>query len=156
MMEMVDTVFETRTDPDQLQVNEGVLARLQQLHPASVSGMEDDEGPMVWVLLIPTTKVLMERFLRHELSEQQLFDQTPVGASYDCIYLCSAMVLEEFRRKGYARAITTQAIREMTRVFPISDLFVWSFTPEGDAAAEAIASEVELPLRRRLDKVSIN
>ena len=36
MMQIIDEVFSTREDPDQLQVNENVIARLQELHPATL------------------------------------------------------------------------------------------------------------------------
>lgn len=152
MIQMADEVFEARTDPDQLQVNEEVLDRLRRLHPACVSGVEDEEGPMVWVLLIPTTESLMKAFLNHQLSENELYLQTPEGGIFDAIYLCSAMVLEEYRRKGLAKRVTMQAIGEIQKQHPIRSLFVWSFTREGDAAAEAIAQEANLPLYRLLDQ----
>ena len=75
---------------------------------------------------------------------------TPVGASYDAIYLCSALVLEEFRRKGIAKQLALKAIEDIRKDHPVKALFVWSFTKEGDIAAESIARFTSLPLYKRV------
>ena len=53
---------------------------------------------------------------------------TPIGASYDAIYLCSALVLEEFRRKGIAKQLALKAIEDIRKDYPVKALFVWTFT----------------------------
>jgi GNAT superfamily N-acetyltransferase len=92
---------------------------------------------------------LMHRFLAHEISERELFDLTPLHASYDALYLCSAMVLEEYRRRGIISQLALKAIEEIRKDHPIQTLFVWSFTKEGDMAAQALAKKVSLPLLKR-------
>src|ERR1700739_2945533 len=102
MLKLADEAFDIRNDPDQLDVNEKVIARLQKIHPASVSEYED---AICWILVIPTTTELMNRFLENKINEKQLFEMTPVGGSYDALYLCSAMVLDEYRGKGIAKKL---------------------------------------------------
>ena len=147
---MADNVFAARSDPDQLDVDWKILARLRNIHPATVSDYDEGMGPVAWVLLIPTTQKLMKRFLDKKISEKQLYEMTPVGASYDAIYLCSAMVLEEFRRKGIAKQLALKAIEDIRKDHPVKALFVWSFTKEGDIAAESIARFTSLPLYKRV------
>jgi hypothetical protein len=138
MMQIIDEVFSTREDPDQLQVNEKVIARLQELHPATLSEYNDGNGPAIWVLIIPTVKELMEKFLRGEISEQELFDRTKPGMKFDSIYLCSATVLPEYRRKGMTLKMTVDAINAMKKDFPVEQLFVWPFSEEGKFLAQKI------------------
>jgi hypothetical protein len=138
MMQIIDEVFSTREDPDQLQVNEKVIARLQELHPATLSEYNDGNGPAIWVLIIPTVKELMEKFLRGEISEQELFDRTKPGMKFDSIYLCSATVLPEYRRKGMTLKMTVDAINAMKKDFPVERLFVWPFSEEGKFLAQKI------------------
>lgn len=102
MIELADKVFSIRTDPSQLAVDEDVLERLKLIHPSTVSEFDDRNGTVVWILLFPTTLELMDQFLSDRISENELFKFTPIGIQYDAIYLCSAMVLEEYRRKGIA------------------------------------------------------
>jgi len=78
-----------------LDVNEEVIQHLQQIHPATVSEYDDVNGPVAWILLLPTTTELMHQFLEQKISEKELYEKTPLNISYDALYLCSAMVLEE-------------------------------------------------------------
>ena len=149
MIRLADEVFATRHDPDQLDVDDAVLERLVTIHPDTVSEHDDGNGPVAWILLIPTTVDLMESFLRKEISERELFDRTEPGKTYDVLYLCSAMVLEEYRRKGIARDLTLRAVTNIRRDHPIRALFVWTFSPEGKAAAQALAQVTGLPLHFR-------
>ena len=147
MIQLAEEVFDSKSDPEQLEVNEEVLAHLCKIHPASVQEFDDGNGPVVWVLIFPTTNNLMDRFLKDEISEKQLFELTPLNIQYDAIYLCSAMVLEEYRRKGIAQKLTIDAIEEIKKSHPITSLFVWPFTKEGSLLAEKISTSVGLQLK---------
>lgn len=149
MVMLADEVFATKNDPDQLDVNEEVLERLYNMHPFAVSQHIEGDGPVAWVLLIPTTLDLMNRFLENEISEKGLFELTPLHCSYETIYLCSALVLEEYRRKGIAKQLTLNAIEKIRNTHPVKSLFVWPFTIEGNNASESIARIVSLPLLKR-------
>ncbi|HTL82518.1 MAG TPA: hypothetical protein VL651_12485 [Bacteroidia bacterium] len=146
MLGLVDEIFDMRNDPRQLQVDEKVLAKLGKLHPATLAE-HNVNGPVVWIMLIPTTTELMNKFLSDEISEQEMFDRTNPGMKFDAVYLCSASVLPEFRRKGLAKRMTIDAIRAIQKDHPIQALFVWPFTEEGKILAQKIADELSLPLR---------
>ena len=83
---------------------------MQKIHPATVSEFDDGNGPAAWVLLIPTTTELMHQFLEKKISEKELYALTPLNSTYEALYLCSGMVLEEYRRKGIAKKLTLDAI----------------------------------------------
>jgi len=146
MIQLAELVFDTKSDPDQLDVDEIVIERLLRIHPSTVSEYDDGNGPVVWILVLPTTSVLMKLFLNKEISEKELFYTTPIEASFDAIYLCSAMVLEEYRGKGLARKMTLDAVESIKKDHPIKNLFVWAFSKEGDTLAERVAQLAELPL----------
>lgn len=149
MMQLVDQFFDVKSDPDQLAVDQQVLERLIQIDPSSRVEISNEDGPIAWILLIPTTGELMKVFTEGGITEQQLFDQTPVGVQYDSIYLCSAIVLPEFRRKGITRNATIAAIREISSRHPVTSLFLWAFSSEGINLARSIARELGLPLHTR-------
>lgn len=149
LVQLADEVFAVKSDPSQIDVNAEVLERLYKLHPATVSAFDDGNGPVAWVLLIPTTLDLMNRFLEKQISEKELFDLTPIEAKFDAVYLCSALVLEEFRRKGIAKQLALTAIDNMREMHQLKAVFVWAFTPEGDSAAKTIANLAKLPLYKR-------
>lgn len=149
MIRLAEEIFAVKNDPDQLDVSEQVLEQLAQIHPATVSEENDGNGPVAWLLIIPTTAELMNRFLHLEISEKELFAMTPLHIPYQAIYLCSALVLEEYRRKGITMELALKAIKQVQKDHPIETLFVWSFTEEGDLTAESIAAKTNLPVRNR-------
>ena len=67
----------------------------------------------------------------------------------DALYLCSAVVKPEFRRKGLALEGFTKIINKSSgdkrRV-----LFYWDYTPKGKLLADKIAKKTNLELRKRL------
>lgn len=149
MLQLVGEFFDVKNDPDQLNVTEEVMGKLNKIHPSTMSEYNEGDGPIVWILLIPTTEAIMKRFLKKEISEAQLLEETKPGEKYDAIYLCSASVLPEYRRKGLAKQVGSKAIHEIMKDHPIKALFYWSFSPEGQALAEKAAKELNLPLYKR-------
>ena len=150
MIKLADDVFDIKSDPYQLDVNQEVIERLQMIHPATVSEYIDENGPVAWLLVIPTSTELMHRFLKCEISEKELFELTSPDKTYEAIYLCSALVLEEYRRKGITKQLLTEAVGKIRKDHPIKTLFVWTFSKEGYLASETIAQLVSLPLHRRI------
>jgi ribosomal protein S18 acetylase RimI-like enzyme len=151
MLHLASDVFDVKNDPSQLDVNEKVMKRLLRLHPATLSEYNEGDGPVVWILVIPTSIDLMNRFLHKKITEQEILDLTRPDTSYDAIYLCSALVLEEYRRKGIARKLTLEAIAAIRKKHPIQSLFVWPFSTGGDALAKSVARISGLPMLVRKD-----
>jgi GNAT superfamily N-acetyltransferase len=149
MIRLAEEFFDMKNDPDQISVNEEVRKRLLAIHPATMSEERDANGPVAWMLLIPTTKDVMDRFVAGWINEKQLLEQTAPGQSYDAIYLCSALVLPEYRREGIAHRLAINAIDTIRRDHPIRSLYTWSFSEEGDTLAVTLAEEMKIPLLRR-------
>jgi ribosomal protein S18 acetylase RimI-like enzyme len=149
MIELAREAFAMQNDPDQISVDEESRARLLRIHPAVLQEERTGDGPVAWVLIFPTTTVLMNRFLNCEITENELLSLTQPGVSYDTIYLCSALVLPEFRRKGLGKRLTLRAIQAVRQQNPITSLFYWSFSGAGQHLAEVVAAEAHLPLHRR-------
>ena len=149
LIELSDEVFSSRTDPDQLNVNENVMEHLQLIHPDTISEYDEGDGPVCWVLCIPTTLDLMNKFINKEISERELYELTPLNAKYEAIYMCSALLLEEFRGKGIAQRIGMKAIENIMVDHSIKALFFWSFSKEGEKLAQKVSGLMNLPLYKR-------
>jgi len=149
LIELSDEVFSSRTDPDQLNVNENVMEHLQLIHPDTISEYDEGNGPVCWVLCIPTTLDLMNQFINKEISERELYELTPLKAKYEAIYMCSALLLEEFRGKGIAQRIGMKAIENIMVDHSIKALFFWSFSKEGEKLAQKVSGLMNLPLYKR-------
>jgi hypothetical protein len=149
MIALAEEFFDVKNDPDQISVDEETRAQLLAIHPNTMTEVRNDDGPIVWILVIPTTTDVMEQFLARDINEQQLLQKTSPGGRYEAVYLCSALVLPEHRGKGMAKRAAVQAVREIQKQHSIKDLFAWTFSSEGERLAVAIATEVGLPLRLR-------
>lgn len=149
MRKLAEEFFAIHQDPSQLAVDDEVISRLLKIHPGTVLEEKNRDGPVAWMLIIPTTEPLMRRFIREEINERQLLEETPLKASYEAIYLCSALVLPEFRRKGLSENLACRGIGSVLRDHPIKYLFVWSFSHEGATLAEKLSLRFRLPLLKR-------
>lgn len=149
MLRLAEEFFETKHDPLQITVDEETTALLRQIHPSAMSEVKNQDGPIAWVLVIPTTRDLMNQFVAGEIDERELLFRTPLNASYDALYLCSALVLPEFRRKGTAKRLVMKAVSAIRDEHPIKYLFYWEFSADGKALASSIAQEAHLPLLAR-------
>lgn len=147
MFNLIDEVFATRQDPDQLQVDDAILKKLNSLHPSCLSELADENGPVIWALIIPTTESVMEKFLSGKISENELLNQTHVGEKFTCLYLCSVTTLSEYRKKGETKKLCLSAIKKICSDFEINTLFVWAFTPEGKKLSELLSREMGIKLR---------
>lgn len=104
-----------QNDPQQLQVDETIISTLIALHPASVSELDYGDGPVAWILLIPTTIDVMHSFLNNTCNEQDLLNNTSIDSNFNALYLCSAIVLPEYQQQGIARQLTLKAIEEIQK-----------------------------------------
>ncbi len=146
MMQIIDEVFSTRNDPGQIQVTPQQMKKLEKIHPATLSRVEDENGPLIWVLMIPTTEAVMQEFLAQRITEKQLLEKTKPGEAYTCIYLCSATTLPEHRGKGRTKKLCVEAINAISQTHTINTLFVWPFTKEGEVLAQKVADACGLTL----------
>jgi hypothetical protein len=153
MVKLAGEVFAAQNDPTQLDVDEDVMEKLQKIHPATLSDYEDGDGPVVWILLIPTTIDLMQQFVSGNISETELLNKTPLNVPYQALYLCSALVLPEYRHKGLATKVGLEAIQQIRNDHPIEYLFTWSFSKEGANLAHLAANTEGLKLLERPGRI---
>ena len=149
MIQLAEEFFETRSDPEQISVTEESMERLRRIHPGTLSEERNDDGPIAWMLVIPTTREVMDRFVAGTINERELLYGTPLGATYEALYMCSALVLPEFRGQGIAKRLALQAVKSIQAQHPIRCLFYWAFSREGEKLAGSLAKETGLPLYRR-------
>jgi predicted GNAT family acetyltransferase len=91
----------------------------------------------------------MTQFINQKISEKELYELTPLNTKYEAIYLCSALLLEEFRGKGIAQELCIEAIEGIKKAHTIKALFLLAFSKEGEKLAEKISGLIDLPLYKR-------
>jgi hypothetical protein len=149
MIKLADEFFEAKSDPMQISINEETMEVLKKIHPSTMGEITNRDGPIAWVLVIPTTRKIMEEFISKKINEDQLLHSTPLESNYDAVYLCSALVLPEERSKGLATRLLIKAIKAIKKKHPVKFLFYWGFSPEGKSLAGTIAKKLSLPLYSR-------
>jgi hypothetical protein len=149
MIALAEEFFDMKNDPDQLSMGPETMEKLRDIHPATMSEESDKNGPIAWMLVIPTTRAVMEEFTRGSINERVLLERTSPGSTYDAIYLCSALVLPEFRRTGLAKRLALRAIQSIREDHAIQALYYWGFSSQGDELAASVARESGLPLFAR-------
>lgn len=148
MLQLVDEVFESKSDPHQLSFTEEDMEHLAQLHSACLNELSNDDGPIAWISVFPTSHALAKDFVAGKSTERELFDRTLLlpTSELTTIYLCSALVLPEFRMQNLAFKTTIKAIDQMKSNLNITQLLVWPFSQEGEKLAKKIAEGSQLPL----------
>ena len=149
MIRLAEEVFHVADDPGQLAIDEEVTKRLHRLHSATMQEHATEDGPVAWAIVIPTTTQVMEAFLSGDIGERELLDRTPEHGPFDAVYLCSALVLPEFRRQGIASALICRAVEEIRMSHPITVLFSWIFLEEGARLTASISRTLDLPFVTR-------
>ncbi|MFM8432928.1 MAG: hypothetical protein ACKOA1_09040 [Bacteroidota bacterium] len=149
MVALADDFFSAKNDPEQLDVTPEVMAQLERIHPATLSEEAVGDGPVVWVLLIPTTDDTMKKFIEGIISEKQLLQESSYKNSYDSLYLCSVLVLPEFRRQGRAFRTACEAIGTIMKDHRIRSFYTWNFSDEGKKLAVKLATHFGVPLSER-------
>lgn len=147
MIKLAEEFFNMKNDPTQLSVNEDIMKHLLEIHPSTLSEKTNENGPIAWTLIIPTTIQVMDDFLSQKITEKEILDYTLLGVKYETIYLCSALVLPEYRGEGLAKQMVIESILLIIKHHPIKHLFVWSFSIAGKRLAISIAKELNLPLK---------
>lgn len=149
MIKLAEEFFDTKNDPAQISITPATIDKLKKIHPNTLTEKRNRNGPIAWLIAIPTTMALMKRFVHRKISEQELLDGTLPGGRYEALYLCSALVLPEFRGRGVARSLISKTIKSIQKQHPIQCLFYWAFSVEGKRLADRIAEEFDLPLYAR-------
>lgn len=149
MIKLAEEFFDTKNDPVQISITPATIDKLRKIHPNTLTEKKDRNGPIAWFIVIPTTTALMKKFVKKKIAEQELLDCTPLGSRYEALYLCSALVLPEYRGRGVARKLISKTIKSIQKQHPIQCLFYWAFSAEGKRLATRIAEDFDLPLYAR-------
>lgn len=152
MIALADSFFAAKSDPQQLDITEEVMEQLSSLHLDCMGEESTDDGPVAWSIVFPSSRESADLFLSGAIGEQELFRralQEKGHVPLTMLYLCSALVLPEFRGKGLAKKIVLASVERIRRDHPIKGLFVWTMSGEGDQLARTVAREENLVLTYR-------
>lgn len=107
--------------------------------------------------IILTSNELADKFLSAEINENDLLLNSRKIKKFDCIYLCSAIILPEFRNKGFifesSKRVIANSIEEFGMQFP--KLFYWPFSNIGEKLSKKIANYFKFEILKKEGKFSL-
>ena len=149
VLKISEEFFGTAQDPDQMPITRASADKLLSIHPDSVIYKFDGEGnPIAWMVTVPTSTEVMERFLKGDISERELLDEAARDKKFEALYLCGAFVLPEYRKKGYAKELSLEAIRTISAGKELP-LYAWIYSPEGKKLADSVSKALGRSIRIR-------
>lgn len=137
MLAIAESYFGTKDDPTQIPITKETFFKLQKLHPKTVIYELEGEDPISWVVTIPTSRELAQKFLSKQMNERELLDLTAQQEEYDAIYLCSAFTVPEQRRKGLAAKLLREAYDAIPHTQDVI-LFAWPYSDEGKSLIQKL------------------
>jgi predicted acetyltransferase len=95
----------------------------------------------------------MNKFIASKITENELFEGIKDSVDYtnfETIYLCSVVIIPEYRRKGLATKSIIKSIKKIIgkrKIRPV--LFYWGFSDAGKKACEKVAKIMELEVKSK-------
>ena len=140
---IAERIFGTQHDPDQIPITKESGEKLEKLTSSWVKYRLDKNGdPISWVIFVPTTKEIANKFIKGEITERQVLDMTVPQEDYSALYFCAAVTIPEYRRKGLAIELVKEVIHDIPTT---SDylLFAWPYSKEGRSLIEKLEQVLE-------------
>ena len=142
ILKISDAFFDSIDDPEQLPATKESREKLRQLHVNSRWCRLRHGEPISWIVVLPTTKILMRQFLDGIITERQLLNLSEPQEVYDALYLAVAFTIPEHRGHGYSKDMFRRAIEGIPHTEDVA-LFCWPVSDEGSGLAESLAKELE-------------
>lgn len=150
VLRISEEFFGSATDPEQMPINQSSADKLHSIHADTVVYKFDEENnPIGWVVIVPTSVETMRKFLTKEITERELLDIAVEEKKFEAIYLCGAFVLPEYRRKGYAIELLKEAVRKISDGKHLP-LYAWVYSPEGEKLVNVLSKNLhqQIPSRK--------
>lgn len=138
MDRIAEEIFGTEKDPGQIPITKESGEKLDRLTPHWIQYRLDSHGePIAWSVVVPTQLDLAHRFIRGEITENELLDLTKFQNEYEALYLCATVTIPQYRRKGYALETMIDAINNIPHV-ENAVYFAWAYSEEGRKLIEKL------------------
>ncbi|MEI6849816.1 MAG: hypothetical protein WCK29_02140 [archaeon] len=151
---LAEEYFKTEGDSEQAKVNDENRNWIHENIPECRNVIKDGEKIVGFTLIFPCKKETMNLFLNNDITEEELLRIMKKELNYknfDSIYLCSTVIIEEYRRKGLALKAFIKSIEKIISFSKNKkpNLFYWGFSEEGKRLSEKVAKETGLELKYR-------
>lgn len=135
---IAENIFGTQHDSDQIPITKESGEKLEKLTPHWIKYRLDQNGdPIAWSVIVPTKKEIAEKFIRGEITEKEILNSTSLQEKYSALYLCAAITISEYRRRGLAIELILENIKAIPKTSEYI-LFAWPYSQEGRLLIEKL------------------
>jgi hypothetical protein len=146
MLQLSEAVFNAKADARQIAFTPQDMQHLSSIHPLTLNEKSNEDGPICWVTIIPTSLDIMKQFLSGEIHEKELLNLTHSKTAFEAIYLCSALTLPEYRNQHITFKLALDSIQNIAKDAEIQYLFAWPFSKEGKSLCDKISKATGISL----------
>jgi len=138
-LDIAEQFFGSQEHPDYIPITRESDQKFERINPNFMVYKLKDGEPISWILVLPTSLDLMNKFIKGDINERQLLDLTKPEEKFEALYLCSAFTVPEYRKQGYV----IEMFKGVVKTIPLKDnfsLFAWPVTKEGRKLTEKLES----------------
>ena len=148
---MAAVLFGTDEDKTQAQPTLENALRLIALEKNNFICLKEGGKIIAWSVVMPTSQKEMERFLKEEINEKELFEISIEHPSFEALYLMAVIVLPEYRKQGIGSSLMKQQIEYFKGKYGIEKLYAFVLTEEGKGLIGALEKnlQVTIPFLRK-------
>lgn len=151
--DLAEKYFGTRKDPEQMPTDEKASNWILHNIPECVNVIKNNGEIIGFSFIMPCNEELMKQFISKKLNESQLYKEIKKKITYKnftTIYLCSAFVKPDYRKKGLASKAVMKSIEKIMKNNKIPTLFFEAYSEDGRKTVEAMAKKLKIQVKERV------
>ena len=149
--ELSESFFGQSRDPQQMQVTPKTIKWFMNNFPKGLNQILDDDALVGFSMVFLSDEKTMKKFIEGKINENELSDYFMENfgkKKMDCIYLCAALVIPKYQKRGFATRALVNQITQLGKTYNIKfkNLFYWGYSDAGTRTARKISKTLKMPL----------
>lgn len=134
--------FNVKEDSNQIQEEDVSYKKIIDYDCEQECIIKENEKVIGSFYFILTSKKIMDNFLEEKINERDLLNNSRKLINFNSIYFCSAIIEEDYRRKGLIFKATKKLIKHINPLFKEKpSIFGWTFSESGSNLFKKTAKE---------------
>lgn len=152
---LTEGLWSTKTDPEIIPSKVFTYNFVTKEIPFSYNVIKEDDLVIGFTIVLPSSEEDMYDFINEKITEKELFYRIleTDRENFSCLYLCSAVIAENYRRRGLAKKSLMKQIEKFSNIYDIKYIYSWAFSDAGKKICNNISEEINIPLIEREDNI---
>ena len=138
------------TENDDTQASPTLEKSLQVINKEKynfISINDDNNEPIAWSLVMPTSLEVMDNFLSEKITERELLETSRADDKFEALYLFAVIVLPEHRRSGLGQFLFKTQIEYFKEKYNITEFYTWWFSEEGKKLGDSLEKKLGIQVK---------